>query len=66
MIFMLSIGTTLGMDFIALHFEWCKSTKRADCLVSAMDGGPLDSNLQQIIAVTATFGITVTWVTGAR
>ena len=61
---MLSIGTILGMDFIALHFEWCKSTKRADCLVSAMDGGPhLDSTLQQITtAVTATFGITVRWV----
>lgn len=33
------------MDFIALHFEWCKSTKRADCLVSAMDGGLINAIL---------------------
>eukprot|EP00913_Durusdinium_trenchii_P003816 g3533.t1 len=33
------------MDFIALHFEWCKSTVRADCLASAIDGGLINAIL---------------------
>jgi len=33
------------MDFIALHFEWCKSSKRADCLISEMDGGLINAIL---------------------
>ncbi|CAJ1394500.1 unnamed protein product [Effrenium voratum] len=33
------------MDFIGLHFQWCKSHTRIDCLASAIDGGLINAIL---------------------